>query len=52
MEFIKFDKSKVLKNREEESKEKDELMKDVIEAIGTEIADQPERKPVESTVET
>ena len=50
MEFIKFDKSDVLKHREEESKEKDKLIKDVIEAIGTEIVDQPEWKPVESTI--
>ena len=50
MEFIKFDKSDVLKHREEESKEKDKLIKDVIEAIGTEIVDQPEWKPVESTM--
>ena len=48
--FIKFDKSEVLKNREKKSKENDKLMKDVIEAIGTEIVDQPEWKPAKSTI--
>ena len=50
--FIKFDKSEVLMNKEEESKGKDKLMKGVIEAIGTEIVDQPEWKPVESTIKS
>ena len=42
LEFIKVDESELLKKREEEREEKDKLMKDVIEAIGTEIVDQPE----------
>ena len=50
MEFIKLDKSEILKNRDKKGKEKDRLMKDAIEVIGTEIGNQPERRPVESTI--
>ena len=50
LEFIKVDESELLKKREEEREEKDKLTKDVIEAIGTEIVDQPEWKTEESTI--
>ena len=50
MEFIKLDKAEVLKNRDKEGKEKDKLMKDVIEVIGTKIGNQPEWRPVETTM--
>ena len=50
LEFIKVDKSDLLKKREEERKEKDKLTKDVIKAIGNEIVDQPEWKTEESTI--
>ena len=49
LEFIKVDESELLKKREEEREEKDKLMKDVIEAIGTKIVNHPEWKAEEST---
>ena len=50
MEFIKVGESEVLKRREEQQKQKNNLMKDVIEAIGIEIVDQPEWKTKGSTI--
>ena len=51
MEFIKFDNSEVLKKREEESTEKNKLIKDVIETIGTDVVDQREWQPVERKIQ-
>ena len=51
VEFIKVKNSEVLKKREEESIEKNKLMKDVIETIGTDIVDQHEYQPVERNIQ-
>ena len=42
VEFIKVKNSEVLKKRDEESREKNKLLEDVIETIGTDIVDQCE----------
>ena len=47
VEFIKVKNSEVLKKRDEESREKNKLLEDVIETIGTDIVDQCEWQPVE-----
>ena len=50
IEFIKVGESEVLKQREKQHKEKNELMKDAIKSIGTEIVDQPEWNTEKSTI--